>query len=327
MKIVKFLFSIIGGLVLTPLIAQKVDYSIVSVPEEIGLELKQITRDEDNVCLPEVSRSRNGLKWYSNRILDFSKDGSKLAFLSFRNNTSNIFIRDINNSNSSLQQRTNRQEILDFSYSPDGQHIVFSEKRGINNQIFQTDAEKGYVCRQITSGAKDYTPQYSSDMENIFFAREEKNGIGIWSYNIQQGYLSTYSSGMNPYPIPNTTTFLCTRHNSGGKTEIWSIDYSSGIEECIVSSSNQSFSTPMLSPDSNWILMVGETIIHTESFDYRNTDIYVCKVDGTQLTQLTYHAADDLSPVWSKDGKNIYFISQRGSQIGNANIWRITFIK
>lgn len=43
------------------------------------------------------------------------------------------------------------------------------------------------------------------------------------------------------------------------------------------------------------------------------------------MIQLTYHAADDLSPVWSKDGKSIYFISQRGSTDGIANIWKMEF--
>ena len=47
-------------------------------------------------------------------------------------------------------------------------------------------------------------------------------------------------------------------------------------------------------------------------------------MDGTGLMQLTYHAADDLSPAWSKDGRYIYFISQRGSADAIANIWRIT---
>ena len=60
---------------------------------------------------------------------------------------------------------------------------------------------------------------------------------------------------------------------------------------------------------------------------YANTDIFVCKKDGTQLMQLTYHAADDLSPVWSSDGNSIYFISQRGSANGTANVWKMTFVR
>ena len=75
----------------------------------------------------------------------------------------------------------------------------------------------------------------------------------------------------------------------------------------------------------NVLLFVGSNIINENSFSYANTDIFVAKIDGTNLTQITYHAADDLSPVWSRDGKYIYFISQRGSDTGTANIWRMNF--
>lgn len=304
--------------------AQTVDYSVVAVPEESGIELTQITMDNDYLCLPEVKRSRTNLSWFSNRIIDLSADGSQLAFLSFRNNTSNIFIKDLKNQSSAIQ-RTNRQNIVDFTYSPDGRNIVFSEKRGKNSQILQTDANKGYVCRLITSGAKDYSPVYSFDKNIIFFAREEKSGVCIWSFDMQNNFLSTYSSGFNPYPIPDSNSYLCVRTNSSGRTEIWKIDYSTGVEECIVTSPEKSFSTPQLSPDGEWILMVGESLIQENNFSYRNTDIYVCKIDGSQLTQLTYHAADDLSSIWSKDGKFIYFVSQRGSKTGTANIWKMKF--
>ena len=71
--------------------------------------------------------------------------------------------------------------------------------------------------------------------------------------------------------------------------------------------------------------MAGGSKIESGSFKYWNTDIYACRTDGSNLTQLTYHAADDLSPIWSPDGKQIYFISQRGDAEGTANIWRMDF--
>lgn len=304
--------------------AQKVDYSIVSVPEESGIEFLQITTANDYVCMPQVKRSSRNLSWFANRIIDISKDGNNLAYLSVRNNMTNIFVKELGKQGSSLQ-RTNRQSVLDFSYSNDGKYICFTEQRGKTTQVFQTDANIGFVCRQITSGANDYTPIYNTNMKNIFFARQEKNGVSIWSYDIDNNFLSTYTAGMTPYPIPNTTSYLCTRPNATGKTEIWKVEYSTGIEECIVSDVNRGFSTPVLSPDGQWILMVGESIVETPNFSYRNTDIYVCRTDGTYLSQLTYHAGDDLSPVWSKDGRFIYFISQRGSAEGTANVWRMSF--
>lgn len=313
-------------MVLFPSVAMsQVDYSVVTVNEESGLEFTRITNDNDYVCMPMVKRKGKTASWISNRILSISKDGSLLAYLSSRNNTTNIFIKDIVKQGSSVQ-RTNRQAVLDFSYSPDGKYICFSEKSGRFNQIYQTDASNGYVCRQITSGNQDYSPTYASDMQTIFFARQETNGISIWSYDIKDNFLSSYTKGMNPFPLHDKNTLLCSRINAQGRGEIWKINYATNVEECILSDTNRSFSTPTLSPNGQWILLVGSNTLMNGNAFYTNTDIFVCRKDGTQLTQLTYHAADDLSPVWSKDGKYIYFISQRGSTTGVANVWKIPFV-
>lgn len=302
----------------------QVDYSVVQVNEESGINFTKITTDNDYVCMPEVRRTGSGINWLSNRILDISVDGSQLAYLSFRSNTTNIFIKEIDKQGASVQ-RTNRQAVLDFSYSPDGKNICFSEANGKMNQIFQTSATNGFVCRQITSGNKDYSPVYSTDMKVIFFARMENNGTSIWSYDINSNFLSSYTKGMNPCPIKDESTILCTRVNAEGRGEIWRVNYKTGIEECIVSDPTRSFTTPSLSPDNNWILFVGSNILMNGNQKYYNTDLFACHVDGTNMVQLTYHAADDLSPVWSKDGKYIYFISQRGSAAGTANVWRMDF--
>jgi Tol biopolymer transport system component len=303
----------------------QVDYSVVYVNQEAGTTFTQITSENDYVCMPEVRRKGDGVSWLSNRIIDVSKDGKQIAFLSARNNTTNIFIKDLDKQGGSVQ-RTNRQSILDFSYSPDGQYICFSEMSGSFNQIFQTSATTGYVCRQITSNNADYSPVYSSDMKNIFFARQESKGISIWSYDIANNFLSNYTKGMNPCPLISGSSLLCSRTNNEGRGEIWRVNYSTGVEECILADPKRSFTTPSLSPDGEWILFVGSSFIPRGKDSYANTDIYTCRTDGSQLMQLTYHAADDLSPVWSKDGNWIYFISQRGSAEGVANIWRMNFV-
>ena len=324
MKKAILLFATLGMALVTK--AQTVDYSVVAVPEETGLNFSCITSENDYVCMPMVERRKGGsINWLSNRIIDIDKEGKKLAYLSFRNNTTNIFIKRLDIQGSSMQ-RTNRSAVLDFAYSPDGKVICFSEANGSNNQVFQTDAENGYVCRQITNGNKDYSPVYSSDMSQIFFSRQEQNSLSIWSYNVQNNFLSSFASGMNPYPIPNTNAVLCTRTNAEGRGEIWKVDYNSGIEECIVSDAQRSFTTPILSPDGEWILFVGSSFLQAPNFVYPNTDIFVCRMNGSQFAQLTYHAADDLSPAWSKDGKQIYFVSQRGSATAVANVWRMDFL-
>ncbi len=325
MKLNLIFLCALGSLFVLGAQAQQVDYSVVSVPEESGVDFKKITTDNDYVCMPIVNRTSKGVKWLTNRIIDVSTDGTSIAYLSYRNNSSNIFVKDISRQGSSVQ-RTNRSSIIDFSYSPDGKNICFSESRGGNNQIYVTDAKNGYVCRQITSGGNDYSPIYSSDMSNIFFARQEQNGVSIWSYSVTDNFLSSYTSGMNPYLINGKPAYICSRVNSFGNGEIWIIDYQTGVEECIISDMSRSFTSPVLSPDGTKILFVGGNELYVnDRTTYCNTDIFVCDIDGSNFSQLTYHAADDLSPMWSKDGAYIYFISQRGSADAVANIWRMNF--
>lgn len=304
--------------------AQSIDYSVAFVPEESHLELRQITNESDYVCMPEVIKRGNSIRWFSNKIIALMPNDDKIGYLSYRNNTSNLFIKELSGKGGSIQ-RTNRQMIVDFSFSPDGKLICFSEKRGKTFQIFQTDASSGYVCRQITSGAQDFSPIYSNDLNIIFFARQDNKDVSIWGFDINDKYVSIYSNGMNPCPIPGTTVLLCSRNDSNGKSEIWKVDYSSGIEECLVSDPNRSFTTPSISPDGEWIVMVGESNVEYSNKSFRNTDIFVCKIDGSCLSQLTHHACDDLSPIWDNSGQFIYFVSQRGSSSAMANVWRMKF--
>lgn len=137
--------------------------------------------------------------------------------------------------------------------------------------------------------------------------------------------LANYSQGLNPYPVKGEPAFICVRPNAAGHSEIWKVNYETGVEECIVSQPDRDFTSPSISPDGQWLLFVGSSKIETGSFSYYNTDLFVSRLDGTGFAQLTYHAADDLSPVWSKDGRYIYFVSQRGNKEAKANIWRMTF--
>ena len=321
MRILTTFFALIFS---ASMFAQSVDYSVVYVPEESGIDFRMITSKNDYVCMPIVNRGRGKIDWYTNRIIDLSKDGKKIAYLAMRGDATNIFVKELERQGTSVQ-RTNRKAVTDFSYSADGTKLTFSESSMRTNVIFQTDAVNGFICRQVTNGYNDYSPVYSTDGKKIFFTRTESSSAGIWSYDLEDNFLSSYTSGMNPCVTGDNSTLLCVRTNGFGNGEIWKINYQNGIEECVVSDASRSFSTPSISPDGKWILFVGSSAIPVGNSAYWNTDIYVCRVDGSHLTQLTYHAADDLSPQWSMDGKFIYFISQRGDAEGTANIWRMSF--
>ena len=52
-----------------PAMAQSVDYSVVAVGEESGLDFKKITSDNDCLCMPEVKRRGKKITWWSGRVI------------------------------------------------------------------------------------------------------------------------------------------------------------------------------------------------------------------------------------------------------------------
>ena len=307
--------------------AQNVDYTIVSVGEEAGLDFKKITSDSDYVLMPSVRRLAGRVSWEPRKVISVYAGGSKLAYLSQRGKSANIFIKDLNGIGKTVQ-RTKRANVIDFTLSPDGENFVFTEPDGKFTRLFITDSESGYIRRQVTDGEYDSSPVFSNDMQHIFFAcLEGQDNSGIWCYSLSDNLLSSIVVGFSPLPLKGTDELVCVRKSREGRSEIWKINYLTGVEECIVSSTERSFSFPSISPDGKWILMVGDNSLRTgKSLSYKNTDLFVCRIDGTDLTQLTYHAADDLSPVWSPDGRFIYFVSRRDNSTRTANVWRISFI-
>lgn len=218
MKLRKFTVGIALSLAFSAAVAQQVDYSVVSVQEETGTDFMKITSASDYVCLPQVNRRRTDIDWFSNRILAITGNGQAIAYLSFRNGLTNVFIKELTRQGSSIQ-RTNRSNVIDFSFSPDGKTLCFSENRGDNNQIFTTDATNGYTCRQITSGAMDYSPVYSPDMKRIFFSRLDSRGASIWSYDVVNNFMSSYNTGINPCPVKDSSSIILSRVNSDGKVK------------------------------------------------------------------------------------------------------------
>ena len=300
-----------------------VNTSMVNVPEEGGITFVKITNEEnDDLIVPNITYDGSRLNWWANPYFAVSNDGTKFAYLGSHNGKSNIFVKSFS-SRTGSQQRTFNGLAQDFCFSPNGDTICFTQYNAPNSNIFLTSAVQGSIVQQVTSGSvRDYGPAFTEDGRLIFFSRATGNSFSIWSYNRQTGVFSNYCYGLTPKPIGDKE-FLCTRLNSQNNYELWRINYVTGSESIVLSMENRSFTTASLSPDGRWILFAANTPKKPNVVE--NIDIYVVRANGSQLTQLTYHQGHDLSPVWAPDGKSIYFLSQRGSEKGEYNIWKMNF--
>lgn len=311
----------------------KADLSIVNVPEEGGASFERITEDADCVFAnwPKESKWNFGnakvstVSWWVNPIIALSPDGKRIAYLNNKNQTSNIMVKNASKGGASTQ-RTFRTMVQDFTWSPDGSTLCFTEYRSGHNGVYLVDADQGSVVRQISNGSdNDFAGQMSQDGNLIFFHRGEgMSAYSLWSFDRKTNLFSNYSRGMTPILVPGQKDLLyCSRFTDRKESEIWRINTTTGVEEIILSQPGRSFTTPQLSPDGNWLLVTGTSM--DEKGKSFNTDIFAVRVDGSQFTQLTFHPGNDLSAVWAPDGKSIYFVSQRGSKDGVYNVWKMDF--
>jgi Tol biopolymer transport system component len=311
-----------------------IDYSRISVPQEGGIKFTKITRIEDKVDEPEIQAANDKIYFNPVSIFDLSPDGTSIAFKGWKDEKANIFIKNLNGSRATLQ-RTFRDSIDDVAYSPDGKTLAFSDYREDKWNIYTTNADAGAAIRQITSsGQANKYPVYIPDGSGIVFMQSEIAGkvlttLGytyfnrnyLWSFNLKNSELVQYVEGTAPSISRSVKQVIVTRGNqSNSNSEIWLVDLESGQEYSILSSNHRSFFQGVLSPDGKKIAVVGTSQDENTPL---NLDIYVANIDGTGLTQLTFHPGNDVCPRWSPDGQNIFFLSQRGSENGEYNIWKM----
>ena len=75
---------------------------------------------------------------------------------------------------------------------------------------------------------------------------------------------------------------------------------------------------PRWSPDGSRL------IFQSSKKDKKDADLFVIDSDGNNLTQLTINKSYDGQPYWTQDGY-IYFVSDRGNDPGNYQIWRFKY--
>lgn len=301
-----------------------IDYLTVSVPEEGSLRLTQYTREDENVVHPyiAINPTTQVLTWYAPPLLAVSPDGNKIAYIATSNGYKNLNLKDISGGRSTIQRTFNR-DIMDMSYSPDGKNIVFTERKSLDDNIFMINATEGVAVQQlVNTSTSEISPSFAPDGKNIFFAKMEGSRYYIWSLNTDSSLLTQYTEGFTPSLSPNGEDLIVTRHSrDGARGEIWMINIQKGTETLILNDPKKGVSSPQISPDGKKIVFVG--ITDGSKTKPQNLDLFLINIDGTKLTQLTFHGGHDVSPVWAPEGKSIFFISQRGNENGKFNVWKM----
>lgn len=210
--------------------------------------------------------------------------------------------------------------------SPDGRWVVYVSV-GSGNQDIYLQSTTGQTPINLTkdSPANDSAPAFSPDGEQIVF-RSERDGGGLFVMGrTGESVRRLTRHGYEPTWNPDGTTVIYTsvgvasaEARGGGIGEIWSVSAAGGEPRRL---SAGDAIQPRVSPNGQRIAFWSlPTDPEHRQYTEANRDIWTITAEGTDPVRVTSHPATDWNPVWSPDGRWLYFLSNRS---GNMNLWRV----
>jgi Tol biopolymer transport system component/DNA-binding winged helix-turn-helix (wHTH) protein len=214
------------------------------------------------------------------------------------------------------------------SLSPDGKKLVFSGLRGGKWELRETLLADGQETPIATDDSYQLRcPLWSPDGARLAFMRDKiltgESQVMIWSARSRSDEPLTAPSQLNQFPFgwdPNGKWLLLSQHNPDTRRdEIWRLPagesaHANGVARKLLGDTAYDFYQSHYSPDGQWIVF--EAVRNSQSI------LYVMPASGGSWNRITEGKHWDDKPLWSPDGKAIYFLSERG---GFFNAWGIHF--
>jgi len=205
------------------------------------------------------------------------------------------------------------------SLSPDGKWIVYSSAASGNFDIY-LQSVGGHNPINLTQDATgvDTQPAFSPDGDRIAF-RSGRDGGGIFVMGrTGESVRRITDAGFNPAWSPGgdeiafaAETIQSNPDQRGPRSALWVVKVDSGEKrEIVVDDAVQ----PSWSPNGRRIAF------WAARGPQRQRDIATVPAAGGAAVLATDDAALDWNPVWSPDGRHLYYSSNRG---GSMNLWRL----
>jgi len=172
-----------------------------------------------------------------------------------------------------------------LSWSPDSSELVYSMAGSLWRQKLDST-----VAQQLTDGpGYDYQPDWSPDGKSVVYASYQKDAMELWLLEVETANSKQLTTGgavnVEPRWSPDGKRIAWVSTQYDGRFHVFVADVSSGALQ-------------------NVTRLTGET--------------------KSSLPRYYYSAYDmEINPVWTRDGKEILFVSNRGHIHGTGGFWRM----
>ncbi len=222
----------------------------------------------------------------------WSPDSRQLAYVSFENNVSSIFIQTLRTGN--RIKVSSRPGINGApSFSPDGRKLVLTLGGADGNpDIHVLDLASRELTRLTTNRAIDTEGSWSPDGREIYFTSDRSGGPQIYRVDATGGTPEriTFEGSYNARPrLSPDGTKLAMVHLDRGNYRIAVMDLKR--RDLLVLSTGRQDESPSFAPNS-------DTLIYATR-EARNGVLETVSADGLVRQQLTSGQGDVREPVWS----------------------------
>ena len=207
------------------------------------------------------------------------------------------------------------------SVSPDGEWVVFVA----DGEIFLQSVSGQTPINLTKSSAMEAWPAFSPDGQTIAF-QSDQDGGGIFVMGRTGDSVRRLTKiGAQPAWFPDGRTIVFATVVSNGPevrtrlSQLWVVGTTGGEPRQLVA---EDAVQPRVSPTGKRIAFwnIPSSSMRPRSSVSANRDVWTVRADGGEPVRVTSHPANDWNPVWSPDGRWLYFLSNRS---GSMNLWRV----
>jgi tricorn protease len=215
------------------------------------------------------------------------------------------------------ERQTLTQGAIESEPSPDGKQIAFV----LRGEIWQIPVAGGDAKRLTDDPANDNDINWSPDGKKLVFVSDRGNQPDLYQMDVATKAVTrlTNDTASDSAPQYSPDGKWISFAKAGSQPGLYVIPSSGGeAKKVAAGNGSNNFGIGVVShawsPDSRWLAF-------SRMDRYQNTDLWVVPAVGGDPVNVTRYPETNANPQFSKDGRSLFFVSNRGA--GGGGLFRL----